>query len=55
MTGEAQRQDGDYRPPVLAPARGGQVPVWDPPVSVDNGGNDKGTATPSPVTEESGQ
>jgi len=48
------RQTGDYRAPVLAPARGGKVPVGKRPASVDNGGNDKGTATPSPVTEESG-
>jgi hypothetical protein len=50
----AERQDGRYTPPVLAPARGGQVPVWNMPATVDNGGNDTATASPSPVTEESG-
>lgn len=58
----ADRQDGDYSPPVIAPARGGPVPRWNPPATMDNGDNDTSrppgataTASASPGTEESGQ
>jgi len=53
-TRAAARQDGDYRPPVVAKAAGGPIPRWNPPASMDNGLQDA-TASASRDTEGSGE